>query len=337
MRQMRDSLALVIPVHNDQVNLTRLLRQAAELRIFDQIVIVDDGSQTPVHIADSGGAADTVMLLRNAEAMGAGGARNQALDHVTTSHLLFFDSDDQLTRDLPPLWQALQAESVFDFCLFRHHDSRSAHRGVWGQMPLDNALWRQADAPGATLFTPSPDGLAQLVQTANYPWNKIYRTGFLRDHPTVRCSETPLHNDIQLHWQSFLQAKTVMASDRVAAIHEVQDGGNRMTNQSGTARLCVFEPLAAVGAALADAGQPALQHAFLTFTTGLLDWVRSVMDPVHHPAFDQASRRFWHRHLDPALFGSLRHNDPVLALRLCLQMAGGAVPEQAPAQEAMSC
>nr|WP_275411585.1 glycosyltransferase family A protein [Shimia biformata] len=321
---------MVIPVRNDQDRLCRVLRQAAGLGIFDQVVIVDDGSEPPAHADgcgfDTGPEEAQVVILRQDSPAGAGAARNRAIAHVTTSHLLFFDSDDQLTRDLGALWQELQGKP-FDFCLFRHHDSRSQRRGIWGQMALDNALWRQAGAGHATLFTPARGALAALAETANYPWNKIYRTGFLRDHPDVRCSPTPLHNDIRLHWMSFLHADTVLASDRVAAIHEVREGGGRMTNRTSAERLCVFEPLTEVAAALADApdaaGPPGLGDAFITFAAGLLDWVRSALDAAHHPALDQATRAFWQTHMDPPLFDRISRRDPVLALRLCLQMAGG--------------
>ena len=37
------SLALAIPTHNDQADLAQLVAQAADLGIFDQLVVVDDG------------------------------------------------------------------------------------------------------------------------------------------------------------------------------------------------------------------------------------------------------------------------------------------------------
>ena len=315
------SLALVIPVRDDQSGLIRLLQQAEVMGIFDQVVISDDGSEPPVRAAESGIAPARSTLLRSDQSGGAGAARNRALAAVRTSHMIYFDSDDRLTPEFPRLWQELIGKQ-FDFCLFRHHDSRVGHQQGWGQMPLDNAMWRQAGAGFSTLFQPKPTALAALAETANYPWNKIYRTGFLRDHD-LRCSETPVHNDIALHWMSFLQATQVLVSDRVAAVHEVHGLGHRLTNRSGAERLCVFDPLAQVARALERAERPRLRAGFFHFTAGLLDWIRTVLAPEHHKALDEQTHTFLCEHLDPDLFADLSHSDPVLALRLTLQMAGG--------------
>lgn len=315
------NLALVIPVRDDQARLDRLLRQASRAGIFEQVVICDDGSQVPVQVAPEIGLGNRVTLLRHEHSQGPGIARNRALEAVHTSHMLYFDSDDCLTDEMSFLWQELEGET-FDFCLFRHHDSRN---DTWGQMPTDNACWRKAGAGAAALFAPDRAGLLALAQTANYPWNKIYRTGFLRSHG-VHCAEVPLHEDITLHWQSFLRAERILASDRVAAVHFVRDGGQRMTNQSGQDRLCVFEPLGTVADDLRDSGDTALTLAFFHFTTGLIDWVRMVLDPLLRDIMDHRAGAFLRTHLSPEIFDRIARTDPVLALRLTLQMAGRKLP-----------
>ncbi|MBE1291340.1 MAG: glycosyltransferase [Rhodobacteraceae bacterium] len=312
------TLALVIPVHNDQHNLTRLLQQAAELGIFDQVILSDDGSDMPAHAEGSGLAPDRVTQLRSPHATGAGAARNRALARVTCDHLLFFDSDDLLTSEIALLWQDLQGKD-FDFCLFRHHDTRRDPHLSWGQLPLDNALWRQAGAGASVLFAPNQAGVVSLAQTANYPWNKIYRTDFLRA-AGLCCSETPVHNDIKLHWLSFLHARHILVSDRVAAIHEVRAHGQRLTNRSGKERLCVFEPLSEVAEALAADTKPDLREAFFHFTANLLDWIRTVLAPEHHPDLDRGTSTFLNRYLEPGVFDRMCRSDPLLALRLTLQM-----------------
>lgn len=315
------SLALVIPVRDDQDQLNRLLGQAARAGIFDQLVICDDGSQMPVTVAPELGLADRVTLLRHKTAQGPGIARNRALAAVNTTHMLYFDSDDCLTDEMPFLWRDLQGKT-FDFCLFRHHDS---HNPAWGQIATDNALWRQAGAGPMSLFDPDPEARLALAQTANYPWNKIYRTSFLRDRK-VHCAEVPLHEDITLHWQSFLRADRILASDRVAAVHFVQGGGERMTNQSGQDRLCVFDPLGSVAEDLAKSGDAGLSMAFFRFAASLLDWVRAVLDPLLRDVMDHRTGAFLKTHLAPEVFERIARTDPTLALRLVLQMAGRRVP-----------
>lgn len=311
--------ALVIPVRNDAAALATLLQQALGLGLFDQIVVVDDGSDIPVS------APEQVQIIRHVTSLGAGAARNAGLDAVSCDHVIFFDSDDLFAADFGALCADLQREQVpFDFCLFRHNDSRMAARGRWGQMPLDNALWRQANAAnGAHGALWTARDTAALAQTANYPWNKIYRTQFLRDHG-LRFSHDRVHNDITLHWLGFAAAERVLASDRICAHHVVTTCGARLTNETGRARLGVFAPLRVAAVGLRD--HVVLWPAFLRFAAGLLDWVRDVLHVSLQNDLDQATGQFWRAHLDSDTLDTLNRTDPVLALRLVLQMAGGRVP-----------
>lgn len=311
------TLALIIPVRNDQAQLSRLLKQARAFGMFDQIVVVDDGSDVPVSCPAG------VTLLRQDTPRGAGAARNHGLGAVQTTHLIFFDSDDLFTADMPLLWQDLRQRD-FDVCLFRHNDSRVSGLGGWGQMPLDNALWRQADVSGA-LFEVAGDARNLLAQTANYPWNKVYRTAFVRE-AGLRCSETMVHNDIALHWHSLAKADRILGSNRVAAHHHVNAGSDRLTNTDGRSRLVLFDVLQEAAEPLGRAPDDGLWHAFLTFTTGLLDWVRSVLRPELHAELDSRAGTFWRALVDPDTYAALCTRDPLLALRLALQMAGGRVP-----------
>lgn len=314
------TLALVIPVLNDQAALDRLLAQAQGMAIFDQIVVIDDGSDSPVCLTFAAGPP--VTLLRHEKPHGPGAARNAGLSEVTCSHVLFFDSDDALTEEMPPLWRDLQGAD-FDICLFRHCDSRRARHGRWAQMPQDDALWRAAGMGGQALATVTDQAAFHLAQTANYPWNRISRTEFLRKSG-IGFSEILLHEDIVPHWQGFLRADRILASDRVAAIHRVVPQGARLTNRRSRERLEVFAPLTEVLAMLEGAAPPraGLLPAFLRFVSGLFDWTRANLDPCWHPELAARRRTFLLRALPPARLERLALTDPVLALRLTLQMAG---------------
>jgi hypothetical protein len=308
------SLALVIPVRNDPVQLSRLLDQADTFGMFDQIIVVDDCSDVPVSCSQD------VTLVRLDQAGGAGAARNRGLLDVETTHLIFFDSDDLFTPEMPLLWHDLQGQD-FDVCIFRHNDSRVSELGGWGQPPLDNAFWLQAGGLGA-LFEVTGPALGLLAQTANYPWNKIYRTDFARD-AGLQCSQTQVHNDIALHWHSFAAAKRCLGSNRIAAQHFVNSQPDRLTNEAGRARLAIFKALYEAAQTLPRGGGNMLWPAFIHFSTGLLDWVRSILDADIHPELDRRVGVFWADLLDQETYSKICTNDPVLGLRLALQMAGG--------------
>lgn len=317
-------LGLVIPVRNDQAVLTRLLRQARDMGIFEQIVVVDDGSDTPVVLPRLRGVSTT--LVRNDRARGPGPARNRGFEQVATSHVLFFDSDDMLTRDLVALWQDLQGQH-FDFCLFRYCDTRHLWRGRRDMLPYDQALWRQAGMGARVLAPVTGPARMALAQTGNYPWNKIWRAEVLRTHD-IRYSDIFVHEDIAPHWMGFLHAREILASDRLGAVHHVAPDATRLTNLRSRERLAVFEALdfvlSRLGAAPSD--RPALVPAFLRFTADLLDWIHGVLDPALHPELARRRGAFWRRSVPPALFDQLARTDPELALRLSLQM----LPEEGP-------
>ena len=318
-------LSLVIPVHDDAEGLAQLLRQAAALGCVDQAVVVDDASEPPVVLPEVG--VETI-LLRVPQQRGAGHARNLGLAHVTGTHVLFFDADDRLTPELPGLLAALSGQD-FDFALFRHADSMVEAGGGFGPAGFDERHWHAA---GATARLGRLEGaqVAQMAGIAAYPWNKIYRKGFLRDHG-IRCTETPVHNDIELHWMSFLHARDIRYARAVCAVHVIAPTGTRLTNRSGHERFAVFDALAPVLAGFAQAlpGEPArlrpLLVVFADFMLGLFDWITEVIAPALRPEFAARARAFL-RGLPVPLYRLLALDDPALADRINARLRPEALP-----------
>lgn len=289
-------LTIAVPARNDAQPLAALLARLAALDLAQEVILADDGSDSPLDadaLAQAAGLPpQRLTVLRQNTPRGAGAARNLALSRARTRHLLYLDADDLPTRELRQLCAALDGK-VFDFCLFQHHDSRMARDGIWGQTPHDQALWQQAGLTQGVLRPAGPNAARHLVQTANYPWNKIYRTSFLQAEG-ICCSETLVHNDIELHWLSFLRAQKILSSDHAGVIHFVQDNGGRLTNRSGTERLQVFEPLERVAAETRD--RKLYRAAFLEFSLGLLIWADGVLQPDLQPQFRAMAADFLGRH-----------------------------------------
>lgn len=307
------TLALAIPCHNDQAGLRRLLSQAADFGIFKQVVIVDDGSDEPVEIEDAT-YPFSVKLIRHTEALGPGVARNRALTEVTCSHVLFFDSDDLLGSDLVALWNDLQG-TEFDFCLFRHNDSRNGTSG--GQAVDDEVLWEKAGCVSSTPQTVPETSRAILAQTASYPWNKIYNCAFLSDH-NLRCTEIFMHEDVELHWLSFLHASKVLASTRIGATHYVFEDGARLTNRRSIDRFLAFAPMRDIHNQLADAlgYDHDLTLGYLRFIDRLWNWIESVTDTRHLQLFRAHKRLFLNDQIQGAQLEHLLVSAPHLAQSL---------------------
>ncbi len=290
------TLTVIIPVHNDESRLHRLLRHMQQLNFASHVIICDDGS-TPAVSFDPlpiavGLPPERITLLRQETPRGAGAARNLALRHVTTDHVMFLDADDLPLRELPDLLKDLEGKT-FDFCIFQHHDSRRGAEGQWGQMPVDQQLWHTAGVDVGALSQVSPTAALSLSQTANYPWNKIYRTNFLLEHE-IHCTEIMVHNDIELHWRSFFKATTILASDRIGVIHYVAPNQDRLTNRNGPERLQVFTALSRVSAEIRSSRTYSpFAVPYYRFAIGLLHWIRSFIRSDLLPELTRQTGDFW--------------------------------------------
>lgn len=315
------SLALVIPVRNDAQNLARLLTQVRAMAVFDQVVVVDDASDTPVMVEEDGmGPHCQVMVLHRDLPAGAGAARNLGLTVVDCEHVIFFDSDDLFTPEFAELWHDLRGQ-VFDFCLMRFQDSERGYFGGWGQNLYDESCWRRAGQGQTRPVEVHGRPLWTLAEAGNFPWNKIYRTAFLRD-AHLRCSETRVHNDVALHWHSFLAAERVLVSSRIGVQHVVRPGAKRLTNMSGATRFDIFTALDEVVERFWREAVPVVaQQAFLRFAIRVLIWGRQMMTTDLRARFDSRIRQFLRATLTPTLYETLVQEDPVLALELCFHMA----------------
>ncbi|WP_328351597.1 mycofactocin biosynthesis glycosyltransferase MftF [Mycobacterium sp. NBC_00419] len=82
-------VTVVIPVRDNAFGLYRLVMSMRAMRV----VIVDDGSQTPVSASDFEGARCDVEVVRHGRSKGPAAARNTGLALCTTDFVAFLDSD----------------------------------------------------------------------------------------------------------------------------------------------------------------------------------------------------------------------------------------------------
>lgn len=316
-------LSVVIPVRDDPEGLARLLPQLLDLGIAHEVLVVDDASEPPASPAAIGRPAlarePRLRWLRSETARGAGHARNLGLAAATGCHLLFFDSDDLLLPGIRILLAdlaALAGAEPFDFCVFRHVDSRVRAAGGAGPLDSDQRRW---EAAGVTGLAPAPLEAGQvptLARIAAYPWNKIYRTAFLRE-AGIRCTEIPVHNDVELHWMSFMRARRILASARLCCEHFVHDSGARLTNRSGADRLRVFEALEALHDELERNPRAAeFAEPLAEFYAVLFGWIDDILEPRLRAPFAAAARAFLRRRMSRPVFALVAVRNPSVAGRI---------------------
>lgn len=334
-------LSIVIPVWNDQAGLDRLLTQIGELNLFFEVIVVDDASETvmgPQTVPSSAALGERIIWLRSESQKGAGHARNMALEHVRGSHVIFFDSDDLFLPGFVDIVAyaasavALQeeGETPFDFMIFRHDDSRVLDAGSVGSFPVEEARWKaigaSQDASEPFLVSLDTDQAVTLVRLSAYPWNKIYRTDFLRDE-IIRCTEIMVHNDFELHWNSFICAKKILACSETGALHCVVENGVRLTNRRGPERLEVFQAFESVLARILSKPESRIifLQPMLRFSWDLLGWINERIDPNYTAELTTRTRRFFHQHLDIQSMTLVAYADPALASHIAKFMEYGKI------------
>lgn len=319
------ALSLVIPVWNDRAGLDRLLQQVGCLGIFAEIIIVDDASDSVLSqesLPGADGLLDRITWLRSDTQRGAGHARNIGLQRVQSSHVIFFDSDDMFGADFAQIVEMAQQET-FDFLIFRHNDSRLTRTGTF---PEEEKYWHRIHAK-AELTPLSSENAAVLCRLAAYPWNKIYRTDFLRDNQ-IRCTETMVHNDIELHWSSFIAAKRILCSALIGAEHFVLGGGSRLTNRRSAERLEVFHAFRNVLSRLqAQDGRNQLRFltAFIHFMMNLIKWIEANLDDAFHAALREQARVLLIENLNRDQMTIIAYENPALGSRINKLIAKGTL------------
>ena len=301
-------LAVVIPVWNLPEDLSALLAQIAGMGVFAQVIVSDDASDPACHPETLGFDADRlgaeVIYLRSDEQRGAGHARNLGLGAVTAGHVIFFDADDLFAPGFAEIWARHRDGAAADFTIFRHTDSRVREGELReGSFLPEEALWDAAmdaavpEAAGGPVIEAMLDPLARatLSGISNYPWNKIYRTDFLRDHG-IDCSETPVHNDIRLHWLSFAHARHVRAIRTIGAVHVVGGRGHHLTTRRGDERLCLDGILERLTADLRAApGNTRQMRHFIQFVDNVCQWNIRQVDDALVPQFTALARNAYLR------------------------------------------
>lgn len=129
-----------------------------------KIVIVDDGSDTPVFQQLAGNKPGICEILRNEQSVGVSAARNQGIDATSTDWLIFLDDDDWLAESfLGEIAAATETANPPDF-IWSSRTMVYEDKGV--HVPKHaSASYRQRDSQNADmvlagLFDATTSGMA---------------------------------------------------------------------------------------------------------------------------------------------------------------------------------
>jgi glycosyltransferase involved in cell wall biosynthesis len=270
-------LSIVIPSHNAEVHLEHVVKAARAIpRLAVEIVIVDDAStdNSDRVIARLVAANPDIKAIRLGKNGGAGHARNVGFRECSGRYTLFFDADDLLLPEAVERLVALADAEQSDVVVASYTYVRDHSDFVGPMNNVDVELWGEILTGAPHRSFPLAD-FPRLLESTNYPWNKIARTDRLREIG-LYFSETSVHNDIHAHWQMLLGARRITLAGEAISQHQVAAGNTNLTNIVDRRRLDIFTALRDVQTLFdRDEGlRAAYYRYFLAFLVVVLTWAR---------------------------------------------------------------
>ena len=283
----RVALSVVIPSHNPEafffIQIGKLLAAHPDW----QVVIIDDGSDRALQ--EFLPQAANLTVLRNATAQGAGTSRNIGVQAVMGDYTVFLDDDDFMDWGVvEQVMQKMDAAPAVDMAVSSYRflrDGKLASAHQKDQKILQTTL------RGQNSRIVMLDDNEALLRLTNYPWNKVYRTRFIR-RIGLRFSDTIVQNDVYAHWQSLLGSSRILVTDLVQCTQAVTMAGSRISNTWDSRRLHAFTALRETYALVQHNPLPRVETAFWAFYHDLVHWMIGSASPGTRVKLMQEHVRF---------------------------------------------
>lgn len=203
-------ISVIMPVYNAEAYLSETIRSIQDQTFSDfEVICVNDGSTDgSVSIIEQTAAQDTRFRLLHQPNGGAGVARNHGFRFARGEYAIFLDSDDLFSPQLlEKLYKAItenQADiAACNFSKMWADGTETQHKGVHTEwIPRGAKVFNYLDCPDYILRVINPT-----------PWNKLYRSAFIRDKE-LKYEPLTSTNDITF------AALSVAAAERVTYIED---------------------------------------------------------------------------------------------------------------------
>lgn len=209
-------LSIVIPVYNVEKYLSVCLESIItavygnENRI--EVILINDGSTD-----DSGNLAEKYSLLyswmkvihqKNA---GVAVARNKGMDAAKGKWIYFMDSDDWVPRNsISDILESVKESKDTDIFLFDAYKNESGKEYVWEHFPTDITFDREDHESGQGLIKIQEEILYPKKTPLAAPWDKVYRTEFLKKKDISFNSSLRVLDDMIFNMEAFGEANKVV-------------------------------------------------------------------------------------------------------------------------------
>lgn len=273
-------ISIIIPAYNVSAFIGQTLESVLNNKADMEIIVVDDAStdNTCDIVEIYATTHKNITLIRSDINAGPGVARNRAIEIMTGEYCLFQDADDILVEGAIDYVLAKMDETNVDVSVFKYSLLRSMH-GQPEEMSDSKIIWDNAIGDQESVVL-QLDAAPLFLITVNYPWNKIYRSSFIRS-ANILFSTARINEDILPHWATYMRAGRFLALNKSLAIHRLIPGRDQHTSVQDERRLDIFVAFRDAERLFDENSDFRRKyfHLFLFFKAGLLRWAQGNLQP----------------------------------------------------------
>lgn len=187
-------LSIIIPHYNSNDSLMRLLKSIESNVPEIEVFVVDDGSRIFPDSLKKENFTFKLEIIKNKNAKGAGGARNTALDLITTEYVIFADADDEFIAD----WYRIvkryftTSNDIVFFSPDGLKDNGSPTSRHLGYKKLVTSYKLREDS--------------DILYKFHVPWSKLFRADFVK-REKIRFDEVVASNDVMFSLKASVKAR----------------------------------------------------------------------------------------------------------------------------------
>lgn len=214
---MQPKVSVVIPIYNIEAHLRQCLDSVMRQSLREiEMICVDDGSTdgSPAILAEYAARDSRLKVVTQANA-GPGVARNTGMAWAAGEYLIFLDSDDWFEPDFLEKMVAQAQKTGADVTICRADEFDNAT----GKAMDGSWMLKTQYLPGES-FTPEEIREHIFQFTYGWPWDKLYRSGFVREQG-LRYPALPNSEDLVFVFQSLALAQKLAVADDVLVHHRV--------------------------------------------------------------------------------------------------------------------
>ena len=198
-------ISVVLPVYNVANYLRKCLDSLVNQTFKDfEVICVNDGStDLSLGILEGYAVSDSRFKIITQENQGLSGARNTGIEHVQGDYVIFVDSDDWLEENALELLYGHVKGFNSDITMFKFkfydEDTSEFSEGPFSNLEIIDPAYYTGNFSYY-------DVLDIIFKISHAPFNKLYKTSFLRDL-NAKFLNGSYYEDLEFFYKVFLKQK----------------------------------------------------------------------------------------------------------------------------------